>query len=144
MVELINQTLAEMEDTIEKSGLEIKKKIPDTAVYINADGNKMYRVFQNLVDNALKYTKPGTPIVIEVNVNGKKGSFKIRNTASYEMNFTGEDVLERFVRGDSSRTEEGTGLGLSIAETFTKACGGDFNVKIDGNQFIVGVEFKRI
>jgi len=144
LVELINQTLAEMEDRIVKSALEIKKKLPDFSVYINADGNKIYRVFQNVIDNALKYSLSGTPISIVLNANSKKVSFEIQNTSSYEMNFTEEDILERFVRGDSSRTEEGTGLGLSIAETFTKAYGGDFKVIIDGDQFRVIVEFKRI
>ena len=68
----------------------------------------------------------------------------VKNTASYDMDFTSEEILQRFNRGDDSRTSEGSGLGLSIAESFTKACGGEFTVKIDGDQFKVRLDFSRV
>lgn len=144
MAELLKQTLAEMQDEIESSGHRISAAYPPGPLCINADGNKMYRVFQNLIDNALKYTMPDTAIKILLTSTGKKAVFTIENTASYQMHFNEDEVLERFVRGDKSRTEEGSGLGLSIAETFTRACGGDLKVNIDGDIFRVTVVFKRV
>ena len=81
---------------------------------------------------------------VTLNVIGKKASLEIQNTSSYEMRFNEIDVLEKFVRGDHLKTDDGIGLGLSIAETFTKACGGELKVKIDGDQFKVMIEFKRV
>lgn len=144
LTQLVHQALAEMEDAILKSGLEIEKHLPEYCVFINADGNKIYRVFQNILDNALKYSLGGTPVSVTLNVIGKKASLEIQNTASYEMRFSEIDVLEKFVRGDHLKTDDGIGLGLSIAETFTKACGGELRVKIDGDQFKVMIEFKRV
>lgn len=144
LTQLVNQALTEMDDKILKSGIEIKKVLPDNRIIINADGSKIYRVFQNLLDNALKYSLSGTPILVSLNVIGKKVSLVIQNTSSYKMRFNEKDVLEKFVRADHLKIDDGIGLGLSIAETFTKACGGDLKVKIDGNQFKVMVEFKRV
>ena len=144
LTQLVNQALIEMEDKILKSGFEIKKRLPENGVFINADGNKIYRVFQNILDNALKYSLAGTPILVALSASGKKASLEIQNTSSYEMRFNEIDVLEKFVRGDHLKTDDGIGLGLSIAENFTKACGGELKVKIDGDQFKVMVEFKRM
>ncbi|MEI6580105.1 MAG: HAMP domain-containing sensor histidine kinase, partial [Eubacteriales bacterium] len=138
---LVVQTLADMDDKVVNSGHVVKQSLPETEVFINADGKKLYRVFQNVIDNALKYALEGTRIFIDLKVVGLKAIVEIHNTASYEMDFTEQEILERFTRGDKSRTTDGTGLGLSIAETFTKACGGDFNIKIDGDQFRVIIEF---
>lgn len=144
LTQLLHQAMAEMEDKILKSGFEIKKDLPEACVFINADGNKIYRVFQNLLDNALKYSLSGTPILVSLNTIGKKASLVIQNTSSYEMRFDEIDVLEKFVRADHLKIDDGIGLGLSIAETFAKACGGELRVKIDGDQFKVIVEFKRV
>ena len=143
LTQLVQQALAEMEDAILKSGFEIIEQLPETCVFINADGNKIYRVFQNILDNALKYSLSGTPVWISLIVVGKKASLSIQNTSSYEMHFNEIDVLEKYVRGDHLKVDDGIGLGLSIAETFAKACGGELKVKIDGDQFIVTVEFKK-
>jgi signal transduction histidine kinase len=141
MKKLIEQTIADMGDKIEGSLIPIKATLPDYPVNISADGKRMYRVFQNLIDNALTYSLKGTRIFIELNNTGNKSIATIKNTASYEMDFTAEEVLQRFSRGDKSRTTEGSGLGLSIAESFTKVCGGDFKIEIDGDLFKVSVEF---
>ena len=101
----------------------------------------MYRVLQNLIDNALKYSLKGTRIYIIEELVGDTVCITIKNTANYEMEFTEEEVMERFFCGDRSRNTEGNGLGLSIAQGFTLACGGNFDVVIDGDQFKVILSF---
>lgn len=138
---LIEQTLGDMEDEIEKSNLQIKTKLPENSLNIYSDGKKLYRVFQNVIDNALKYALPGTRVYVELEEIDGKAVAKIKNTAGYEMEFTTEEILQRFSRGDKSRTTEGSGLGLSIAESFTNVCGGKFKVEIDGDLFKVQISF---
>ncbi len=139
---LVNQTLADMDDKIRDSEMQIKTKLPEEGVYIKADGKKLYRVLQNLIDNALKYSLQGTRIFIDLDLSiDNKGIFKIKNTSSYEMDFTKEEITSRFVRGDKSRSKEGSGLGLAIAESFTTVLGGEFDIKIDGDVFSVEIKF---
>jgi signal transduction histidine kinase len=141
---LIEQTLGDMEDDIEKSGIRIKTSLTEDPVYIYSDGKKLYRVFQNIIGNALKYSLSGTRVFIDMVSQNNIVSVSVKNTASYDMDFTAEEILQRFSRGDKSRTTEGSGLGLSIAESFTWACGGRFKVEIDGDQFKVRLEFPII
>ncbi len=132
---LLNQALADSADKIEKSGRRIKAEIePETAPIIG-DGAKLCRVFQNLIDNALSYSMEGTRIFLSMKEEGQYFVIEIKNTASYEMEFTPDEIVERFTRGDKSRTDGGNGLGLSIAKTFTEACGGRFEVEVDGDVF---------
>ena len=141
---LMEQTLADMKEPIEGSGHAIKVDLGEETVNIFSDGKKLYRVFQNIIDNALKYSLTGSRIFIDLKSSGNKVSVTVKNTAGYEMNFTEEEILQRFTRGDESRTGEGSGLGLSIAESFTQSCGGTFELKIDGDQFNVTVEFPTV
>lgn len=142
---LVRQTLATMEDKIELSGLQIKTSMADTQLYIKSDGKKLYRVLQNLIDNALKYSLKGTRIFISLESSiDNRAIFRIKNTSSYEMNFSKEEITARFVRGDKSRSDDGSGLGLAIVESFTNALGGSFELKIDGDLFIVELEFEMI
>lgn len=129
------QTLAEMEDKISRSGFIVKANICEPPVTVMSDGKRIYRIIQNLMDNALKYSLSGTRIYYALEKNDGKAIITIKNIASYEMNFTTEEILERFARGDKSRTTEGSGLGLSIAQGFALACGGDFKIEIDGDMF---------
>lgn len=138
---LIEQTLGDMEGEIEKSGLQIRTKLPDGPVNIMSDGKRLYRVFQNVIDNALKYSLKGTRVYVELEEIDGKAVASIKNIADYEMDFTVEDMLQRFNRGDKSRTTDGSGLGLSIAQSFTNVCGGDFKVDIDGDLFKVIIKF---
>lgn len=139
---LLEQTLADMEDDITKSGLTVKTKLPDNPIRIYSDGKKLYRVFQNIIDNALKYSLTGTRVYVETEEAQGNVNVIIKNTAAYEMDFTPEEVLQRFNRGDKARTTEGSGLGLSIAESFTSVCGGSFKVDIDGDLFKVTIGFQ--
>lgn len=144
LCKLIIQTLGDMDDKIQSSEQNIKAELPDFPVHIMADGKKLYRVFQNIVENALKYSLPGTRIFIQLAVENGRVYAMVKNTASYEMNFTAEEILERFSRGDKARTTDGSGLGLSIAESFTQVCGGQFYVVVDGDQFKTSIVFDVI
>lgn len=141
---LIEQTLADMKEPIEGSGHGIKVNLGQETVNIFSDGKKLYRVFQNIIDNALKYSLSGSRIFIDLESGAGKVAVSVKNTAGYEMNFTEDEILQRFTRGDESRTGEGSGLGLSIAESFTQSCGGTFKLDIDGDQFKVRVEFPTV
>lgn len=138
---LLQQTLAAMEDRIQLSGLQVRLQETPESAYILADGQRMYRVLQNIIDNALKYSLKGTRIYIIEEVIEDEVCISIKNTSNYEMEFTAEEVMERFFCGDRSRNTEGHGLGLSIAQGFTLACGGNFDVVIDGDQFKVILSF---
>ena len=94
---------------------------------ITADGRRLYRVFQNLIDNALKYALAGSRVYLSLKTEVGRAEASLRNTSREELP-TGVDLTARFVRGDASRTDGGSGLGLSIASSFTEACGGDFHV----------------
>ena len=143
MKRLVEQTLGDMADQIEESGFGIRYQCNAAHTKFIGDGNRMYRVVQNVIENALKYSLKGTRIFINIIEEGSKVVLKITNTASYEMDFTEEEIMERFARAEKSRTSEGNGLGLSIADSFTKNCGGQFDIKIDGDQFMVIIQFKQ-
>ena len=91
----------------------------------------------NVIENALKYSLKGTRIFLRITEADQNIKLEVVNTASYEMNFTEEEIMERFARAEKSRTSEGNGLGLSIADSFTKNCGGEFSIRIDGDQFLL-------
>ena len=143
MKRLVEQTLGDMADQIEKSGFGIRYQCEAQHTKFIGDGNRMYRVVQNVIENALKYSLKGTRIFINIKEKAQHVILKITNTASYEMNFTEEEIMERFARAEKSRTSEGNGLGLSIADSFTKNCGGQFDIKIEGDQFTVTIQFKQ-
>ncbi len=141
---LMEQMLAEMDDKITASGLQFKMNLPETQVTVKTDGKRLYRVFQNVIDNAIKYSMKGTRVYVDLEAKNGKALATIKNIANYEMDFTSEDILQRFVRGDQARTEDGSGLGLSIAESFTKVSGGDFEVEIDGDLFKAMISFPMV
>ena len=143
MKRLVEQTLGDMADQIEESGFGIRYQCETQHTKFIGDGNRMYRVVQNVIENALKYSLKGTRIFINIKEKAQHVILKITNTASYEMNFTEEEIMERFARAEKSRTSEGNGLGLSIADSFTKNCGGQFDIKIEGDQFTVIIQFKQ-
>lgn len=137
---LTNQVLADLSDKIETSGKQLKVDIKSETAPIVAEGKKMYRVLQNLIDNALKYSLDGTRIYLTLKHELGYCVISVKNIASYEMTFTPDEITERFTRGDESRSTEGNGLGLSIAKSFTEACGGIFGIAIDGDVFTAEIK----
>ena len=108
---------------------------------IMADGQRMYRVFQNLFQNALQYSLSGSRVYVTLKTDKSLAVASVKNTSHVEPE-KGKDFTERFARGDQSRTDGGSGLGLSIAQTFTEACGGNFSLDIDTDRFIVNISFQ--
>lgn len=144
-VMLLKQSLADMQDNFENCDTPIRESYADGACKIISNGKKLYRVFQNLLDNALKYSLSGSRIYISQYSDAENFVVEIHNTSSYEMTFDANEISERFVKGDKSRTdEESNGLGLSIVSSFTQACGGSFAVAIDCDRFIATVKFPKI
>jgi signal transduction histidine kinase len=141
-VALLRQTIGEFEDKIEASGLQFIKRIPEEKVIVYADGGKTFRVFQNLISNVLKYSMDNSRVYIEVKEEEEFIDVTFRNISKYELNFSEEEILERFKRGDSSRKTEGSGLGLAIAKSLVEIQGGSFKIEIDGDLFKVIVKLK--
>ena len=137
---LLRQTLADMAEPIEQSSLSMRVSIPEEPVEITADGQRLYRVFQNLLQNALKYSLPGSRVYLTLVEKDGNATAVMKNTSATELG-DGIDFTERFVRGDKSRTDGGSGLGLSIAKSFTEACGGSFRVETDADLFTAVVSF---
>ena len=132
LARLIGQTLADMDEKIAACPLEFKVNLtPRQMVY--ADGAKLYRVFQNLIDNALKYAMPDSRVYIDLAPQQGCTVARVRNVSARALDIPPEELTERFVRGDASRTDGGSGLGLSIAKTFTEACGGSFGLRFDAD-----------
>ncbi|MGH4123231.1 MAG: sensor histidine kinase [Clostridium sp.] len=132
---LLSQALAELHEKINNSSLIFKLKMPKEKVYANLDGKKTWRVFENLINNILKYALPKTRVYIELVVDDEKIIITMKNISSYEMDFDKEEIFERFIRGDKSRNTEGSGLGLSIAKSILELQGGNLSIEIDGDLF---------
>ncbi|WP_130868975.1 sensor histidine kinase [Intestinimonas massiliensis (ex Afouda et al. 2020)] len=137
---LLRQTLADMSEEIEAASASLRPRLPQEPVWIEADGDRLYRVFQNLIGNALKYALEGSRIYLDLNVDQGQAAAVLRNISRDELP-QDVDLTERFVRGDASRTDGGSGLGLSIARTFTEACGGSFTLRTEADLFTVQVSF---
>lgn len=129
-----------MDEAIAKSGLNFKLDLPDEPVEIIADGKRLYRVFQNLIQNALRYSLAGSRVHLLLKCAAGLAEAAMRNTSQNELP-EGVDFTARFVRGDESRTDGGSGLGLSIAKSFTEACGGTFRVETVADLFTAIVTF---
>lgn len=140
LAKLLRQTLADMDGPIQASALTFKAELPEEPVMITADGRRLYRVFQNLLDNALRYALEGSRVYLSLKTAEGIAEASVRNTSRSELP-EGVDFTARFVRGDSSRTDGGSGLGLSIASSFTEACGGAFRVETVADLFTAVVTF---
>ena len=141
MGKLLRQTLADMDGAIQRSALAFRVELPEEPVMITADGKRLYRVFQNLIDNALRYALEGSRVYLSLKTAEGLAEASVRNTSRSELP-EGVDFTARFVRGDASRTDGGSGLGLSIASSFVEACGGEFRVETVADLFTAIVTFR--
>ena len=140
LTRLLDQTMADMDETIRRSGLTFRTTLPSNPVWITADGDRLYRVFQNLIQNALRYSLEGSRVYVTLEVIEGRAVARLKNTSRDELP-SGVDFTARFVRGDASRTDGGSGLGLAIASSFTAAFGGTLRVETDADLFTVEVTF---
>lgn len=139
---LINQALGEHDNEIQSSGLPFCVEAPKE-LYISADGRKMSRVMSNLINNILKYTMKNTRVFITAAEKNSMIEMEFKNISAYPLNFNVEEITQRFVRGDESRTAEGNGLGLAIAKSYTEICNGTFDIVVDGDMFKAILKFKK-
>ena len=135
LIRLLEQTIGLFDDSLTAAHLFVRRHYDMDAAWILTDGNRMHQVFANLLGNAIKYALPGTRIHLEATETPDGYSVRMVNTASYEMDFEPEEILQRFARGDKARSTKGSGLGLAIAQTYTESVGGRFQISIDGDQF---------
>ncbi|WP_160670219.1 HAMP domain-containing sensor histidine kinase [Clostridium sp. C8-1-8] len=141
---LLKQTLAEFEEKIKEAELDFRVSYPEEKLYIMADGKKLWRVFENLITNILKYSLNRTRVyILMVNEDGKI-KISMKNISAYELEIDSEELVERFKRGDKSRNTEGSGLGLAIAKSLVELQKGVFNIEIDGDLFKVIMEFTEV
>ena len=140
-VELLNQTLGEFHEKFENSNLQYFIKSESPEMYIMADPRHLWRVLENLVNNVCKYALSGTRVYFDMRFEGaedaKRVVLSIKNISARALDIDADELTERFIRGDVSRTTEGSGLGLSIAKNLTLAQGGTFDIKLDGDLFKV-------
>ena len=139
---LLHQTMGEHDNEIRTSGLPFCVEAPKE-LYISADGRKMSRVVGNLISNILKYAMKGTRVFVTASEKDGFVSVEFKNVSAYPLDFDAEEITQRFVRGDASRTAEGNGLGLAIAKSYTEVCGGTFEIVVDGDLFKAILKFPQ-
>ena len=141
--ELATQAIVEYADDFEKNGLDLIFDETAQKHIVFADGTKIFRVFENLLSNAKKYSAPGSRVYARLYSDNKNGYFEIKNISKDPLNISAEELMERFVRGDKSRSEEGNGLGLSIAKELCSLNGGGLTISIDGDLFKATVRLPK-
>ncbi|MBR2884127.1 MAG: HAMP domain-containing histidine kinase [Clostridia bacterium] len=138
---LMNQAIGEFYEKLELNNLQVIQSQENQDVYIMADGRRLWRVIDNLLNNICKYAMSGTRVYIDLKRKNGKAIVTFRNISNTPINLSSEELTERFVRGDRSRNTEGSGLGLSIAKSLTELQGGSFAVSADGDLFKVVLSF---
>lgn len=139
----LTQTVGEFEEKFEAAGLHTVMHKPETEVFVNADGRHLWRVVENLVQNICKYAQPNTRVYIDLDEGEKEAVIFFKNISRYELNVSGDALMERFVRGDASRHTDGSGLGLSIAGSLMELMGGKLEIVVDGDLFKVVLHFPK-
>ncbi len=143
LVELVYQTGGEFIEKFEDRNLTVITKLPREPVVIMADGRRIWRVLENLYNNVAKYAMEHTRVYVDMEADGERVCFSIKNISENALNIQADELTERFIRGDISRSTEGSGLGLSIAKNLTSLMGGDFEIYLDGDLFKATVCFKQ-
>ena len=141
---LISQISGEYEDKLQAAGLTLVLKAPEEPLLLMADGRRMLRVFDNLMNNICKYAQPGTRVYLSVAGSADNVFFFFKNTSREALDISADELMERFVRGDASRHTEGNGLGLAIARSLCELQGGTLTLSVDGDLFKATLTFPRI
>lgn len=144
LTEMIQQVSGEFEERFQARNLREVLTLPDEEAIIRADGRRMWRIFENIYNNAAKYAMEGTRIYAELSVEERNVRFNLKNISEQALNISADELTERFIRGDISRSTEGSGLGLSIAKTLVQMQGGVFQLYLDGDLFKVTIKFPRV
>lgn len=142
--EILLQALGEFEEKFESKDLQVVLKKPEGQVAVMGEGRRIWRVLENLFQNIYKYAMPGTRVYAELVKGDKEMIFTLKNISQHSLNIDAEELTERFIRGDVSRTTEGSGLGLSIARDLTVLQKGTFKIYLDGDLFKVVITFDLI
>ena len=132
---LLGQASGEYTERLAAAGLELVTKMPEEPIRIMADGRRMWRIFDNLMNNICKYALPGTRVYLSLEKMAESAVITFKNTSRAPLDISEEELLERFVRGDSARSSDGNGLGLSIARSLAELQGGKLRLHIDGDLF---------
>ncbi|WP_368263225.1 HAMP domain-containing sensor histidine kinase [Clostridium disporicum] len=135
IVQLLKQVLGENDERISNHGLSLRVNTPEEKVFIKGDGKRLYRVFENLISNIVKYSMENTRVYIDIIKEDECVKIVMKNIAAYELNFDVNEITERFKRADEARTSEGSGLGLAIAKSIVELHGGTFYIEVDGDLF---------
>ena len=142
IVSMVKQVEFEMEDKLADAGLDVRMSMPEEKVIVPLDSQKTFRIFENLFGNIAKYALPGTRVYVNGFTAKDEVTIILKNITAQELSVSGEELTERFVRGDASRNTEGSGLGLAIAKSFTEIQGGKFRIELDGDLFKVVLIWK--
>ena len=144
LVEMIQQTEGEMAEKFEARNLKMIVNLPAEPAVVHVDGRRMWRVLENIFGNAAKYAMPGTRVYADLKLEEDTVDLSLKNVSEHQLNISADELTERFIRGDLSRSFEGSGLGLSIAQSLTTMQGGTFNLYLDGDLFRVNIRFPRV
>lgn len=144
LVEMIQQTEGEMAEKFEARNLKMIVNLPAEPAVVHVDGRRMWRVLENIFGNAAKYAMPGTRVYADLKLEEDTVDLSLKNVSEHQFNISADELTERFIRGDLSRSSEGSGLGLSIAQSLTTMQGGTFNLYLDGDLFRVNIRFPRV
>lgn len=142
--EMIQQTEGEFAEKFAARNLMVVLSIPEEPAIIHVDGRRMWRILENIFSNAVKYAMSGTRIYADLRLEENTVKFSLKNVSEQQLNISADELTERFIRGDISRSTEGSGLGLSIAKSLTTMQGGEFNLYLDGDLFRVDISFPRV
>ena len=144
LIELVKQSIGEFEDKFKSKGLKVELKKNKDNIYLMGDSKQLYRVIENTFTNIEKYALENTRVYININEEDGFIKFDIKNISKEELNISSEELMQRFVRGDKSRTTEGSGLGISISKSLVELQRGKFDIVIDGDLFKVSMVFEAI
>ena len=140
-IEMVQQVIGEFEEKFQEKNLTMMVHFTDEPSVIYADGQRMWRVLENVFGIVVKYAMEGTRVYAEISNQNKKVIFSLKNISAQPLNFSADELTERFIRGDVARNTEGSGLGLSIAKSLTELQGGEFKLHLDGDLFKVMITF---